>query len=297
MRLQTLWYYLKETFYSLSRNLWMTIASVLTITLAMLILGLFASLVTNLEYIADEVESQIEITCYVDDLVTQDQLRPLSQRLMNVQGVQSVELVTRDDALERLKNRLGDHAGLLGGYEQGNNPLQDYFIVKAQRMELVPEIAAHIGSNFVEIVEINSGGGFVAQLSSFTALIRVFGVVVMVGLIAAALFIIVNTIRLTVFARRNEIEIMRHVGATNWFIRVPFFLEGLILGLTGSGIAYALTFYGYEAAFDYVASTVPMLAMAPAYPFLNLLFIWMMTGGALFGVIGSMITLGRYLRA
>ena len=295
MRPRTLWYYVRETASSLRRNYVMAITSIVTVMLAMLLFGTFFALAANVEHVAREVESQIEITCYLADDVSAEQIPAMEQSIVALLGVQSVEYVSRDEALLRLRNRLGDNVGLLGGYNQENNPLQDSFLIKATQPDLVFAIADEV-EHLQGIAEVRYGRSYVNQLLSFTTVIRFVGIVMCLGLGGAALFIIVNTIRLTVVARQGEIEIMRHVGATSFFITVPFFLEGLILGITGSALAYGVVVWGYYAAIDYAVRELPMFTLAPAQPFLTYMGVGLVGVGAIVGAVGSNIALGRHLK-
>ena len=295
MRPRTLWYYLVETASSLRRNYVMALTSIVTVMLAMLLFGTFFALAANVEYIAREVESQIEITCYVADDVVADGISALELAIQAVPGIQSVEYVSRDEALLRLRDRLGENVGILGGYNQENNPLQDSFLIKALQPDLVYSIADDV-QKISGIAEVRYGRSYVNQLLGFTTVIRFVGIVMCLGLGGAALFIIVNTIRLTVVARQSEIEIMRYVGATSFFITVPFFLEGLVLGITGSALAYGVVLWGYDAALSYVVRELPMFSLAPAQPFLSYMGIGLLSVGAVVGAVGSNIALGRHLK-
>ncbi|MCL2497553.1 MAG: permease-like cell division protein FtsX [Symbiobacteriaceae bacterium] len=295
MRLQTLWYYLLETTRSLRRNIWMACASIITVTLAMLILGFFASLLYNLDFMATQVETQLEVTCFLRDYVTSDDLRPLLTKILDIPGVIKADFITRDQALERLNSRMGgSRVDLLTIYQGSDNPLQDSYVIRASSPEIIPAIAASLIA-LPEVDDVIYGNNFIKQLLSFTSLVRISGAMVMLGLAGAALFIVVNTIRLTVDARRNEINIMRFVGATSWFIRVPFILEGLLLGFVGALVAFQLTAWLYHQAADYIAREISFISMAGADPFLGTLRLWLFAAGTLFGILGSSITIGRYL--
>jgi len=272
----------------------MAIASVLTITLTMLILGLFAALLVNLNYIASHVESEIEITAYLHNSVTQDMMPQIRTTILQIPGVLQADFVSREEAMERLNARMGDR-DLLRGWGGTNNPLPDSYVVRAQRPDQIPAIAASL-HQMAEVEEVHYGHGFVQQLLNLTSLVRIFGIMVMAGLGAAALFIVANTIRLTVIARRREIEIMRYVGATSAFIRIPFLLEGLVLGVMGSGAAYWLISQAYYAAEAYFRREMLFITLASAESFMLDFRLWVFAVGSLFGLIGSSISIGRYLR-
>ncbi|MCL2547996.1 MAG: permease-like cell division protein FtsX [Symbiobacteriaceae bacterium] len=297
MRPQTIFYFLVETIRSLRRNFWMAVATIMTVSLAMFILGFFAALLFNLDYIAREVESQIEISCYLSDAVTQDKVSELKTRFLQIPGVQRADFYPREEALEVLDALLGAQSTeILSGYRGGNNPLPDAFKIKVSRPDQVEEVATVL-QKMSEVEEVIYGHNIVRQLVNLTSIVRIFGVLVMMGLGIAALFIIVNTIRMTVSARSREIEIMRYVGATAFFIRVPFFLEGLVLGLFGSWMAYRLLLSLYANAESYFLHEMLFITLTPAQPLLGTLRLWILASGALFGVLGSMVAMGKYLEA
>jgi cell division transport system permease protein len=295
MRPQTIFYFITETLANLKRGYWMALASILTISLTMLILGFFAAILTNLDHIASDVESQLEITCFLDDAITSDMIIPLRNRILGIPGVHQVEFVSREEAMSYLNEYFGEHADLLSIYYGHNNPLPDAFRIRARQPEQVFEIVETL-RGFHEITDLRYGHNYVRQLLNITSFVRIFGALIMIALGTAALFIVVNTVRSTLALRKSEIEIMRYVGATSFFIRVPFLLEGIFLGVIGSYVAFALTEWMYSNAEIYFRSEMLFISLAPAEPFLSILRFWILLAGAIFGAIGSSISLGRYLK-
>ncbi|MBR4695123.1 MAG: permease-like cell division protein FtsX, partial [Selenomonadaceae bacterium] len=202
--------------------------------------------------------------------------------------------VTKDEAMDRLRERLGDQKYLLDALGE-KNPLPESVEVTVRLPEMV-QTAAEAIEQMDGVEEAKYGQDVVEHLFDITRLMRIFGLILMVLLAGATLFIISNTIRLTVFARRKEIAIMKYVGATDWFIRWPFLLEGMVLGFIG-GIIAALalrSFYAAMAAKIY--STLAFFPLMPQYPFMNYVSAVIIVSGMIIGTIGSTISLKRFLQ-
>ena len=235
MKIRTLEYFVREVFLSLKRNNWMSVASVGTVAVSLFIFGMFLMLVLNMNKMAESLESQVQINVYLEEGTTSSEIRSLEAELNDMQGVEQVTFVSKDEAMERFKERLGDQSSILDALDD-TNPLPDGFEVMITQPELVETAAKNIEQH-KNVESAKYGQDVMEHLFDITRLIRFFGLVLMLFLAGATLFIISNTIRLTVFARRKEIAIMKYVGATDWFIRWPFMMEGMVLGLFGGILA------------------------------------------------------------
>ena len=244
MKISTLEYFIREVFHSLKRNNWMSVASIGTVAVSLFIFGMFLMLVMNMNKMVESLESQVQIKVYLEDDFSRDDARELEADLKKMQGVEKVTFVPKEEAMEIFKERLGDQKSLLEALDE-TNPLPDSFEVMLKQPEMVKTAAENIER--LEGVEMAKYGQDVMEhLFDITRLIRIFGFALMFVLALATLFIIANTIRLTVFARRKEIAIMKYVGATDWFIRWPFVLEGMVMGLLGSVIASLVLRFSYS---------------------------------------------------
>ena len=293
MKIRTLEYFVREVFLSLKRNNWMSVASVGTVAVSLFIFGMFLMLVLNMNKMAESLESQVQINVYLEEGSTSSEIRSLEAELNDMQGVERVTFVSKDEAMERFKERLGDQSSILDALDD-TNPLPDGFEVMITQPELVETAAKSIEQH--KIVESAKYGQDVMEhLFDITRLIRIFGLVLMLFLAGATLFIISNTIRLTVFARRKEIAIMKYVGATDWFIRWPFMMEGMVLGLFGGILANIILRFGYSALVSEIYSTLAFFPLIPEQPFLNYISIVVIFGGMAIGALGSTISLKRFL--
>ncbi len=294
MKIRTSEYFIREVFFSLKRNNWMSLASIGTVAVSLFVLGMFLILVMNMNKMASTLESQVEISVYLKEDISKADRRDLESDIRDMQGIEKITFVDKDEALQRFKERLGDQRFLLDALGD-TNPLPDSYEVVVSQPELVKTAAAAI-SNFSGVETAKYGQDVVEHLFDITRLIRVFGLLLMALLAAATLFIISNTIRLTVFARRKEIAIMKYVGATDWFIRWPFMIEGMVLGFFGGILATITLRLAYTAMTAKIYSTLAFFPLLPVYPFLNYVSIVLLLSGMVIGALGSTISLKRFLK-
>ena len=294
MKLRTTEYFVREVCISIKRNNWMSFASISTVAVSLFVLGMFLIIVLNMNRMAAMLESQVQINVYLDDKLKGAEIDDLEDDLKKMQGIESVQYVSREDAIVRLRERLGDQKYLLDALGD-KNPLPNAFEVTVKQPTMV-ETAAKAIEKFGGVESVKYGQDVVEHLFDMTRLVRIFGFTLMLLLAGATLFIISNTIRLTVFARRKEIAIMKYVGATDWFIRWPFLLEGVVLGFFGGVLAsIALrSIYGLITAKVY--STLAFLPLIPQYPFVNFISLVMVLSGMGIGALGSTISLKRFLK-
>ena len=294
MKLRTGEYFIQEVFLSLKRNNWMSAASIGTVAVSLFVLGVFLILVLNMNRLASSLESQVQISVYLADDLKKADRDDLAFDIKNMQGIESIKFVSRDEAKERLAQRLGDQKYLLDALGE-QNPLPDAFELTVKQPDMV-ETAAKAIEKMPGVEAAKYGQDVVENLFAITRLMRIFGVALMLLLAGATLFIISNTIRLTVFARRKEIAIMKYVGATDWFIRWPFLLEGIVLGFVG-GIIAALVLRSFYAAMAVkIYDTLAFFPLMPQYPFMNYVAIAIILSGMAIGAIGSTISLKRFLK-
>lgn len=294
MKIRTFEYFIREAISSLRHNSLMSIASVSTVALSLLILGLFLVMVLNLNHMASALESQVQISVYLQDNLTAQQMRAIGEQITKLPGVTQVTFVSKDEALARFKQRLGEQQGLLSALGD-TNPLPNSYEIKVDKPENVKPVA-QAAEKIKGVENARFGQEVVDRLFHLTRMVRIFGVVIIIFLALAALFIIANTIRITVFARRKEIGIMKYVGATDWFIRWPFLIEGMILGFSGALIAVVLLNETYAVLTQQVYESLAFLPLIPKQPFLTNLSIVLLVLGTTIGALGSTISLKRFMK-
>lgn len=287
-------YFWGETFRSLFRNRFMAIASVLTVTLSMFILGVFLSAVLNINHMASYLENQVEMTVYLKDGLTTDQVMGIGKYLKAQPGMKEIKFTNKDQAMKDFRERMGDQQGLLDAIN--GNPLPASYQMSFQTPEQL-KTAAEVVAKYQGVETVQYGKDIIEQLYKVAQVIRLSGIVLIIFLAGAELFIISNTIRLTVFARRREIQIMKYVGASNGFIRWPFLFEGMVIGFLGSGFASLILWEGYKTVVsEKAAAGLVFIPMIPLWPFMGYTTLIILAAGIVIGVMGSAISLRKYMK-
>ncbi|HHU18954.1 MAG TPA: ABC transporter permease [Bacilli bacterium] len=297
MKVRTLKRHVKEGLKSSWRNSWMTLASVGAVTTTLLLVSVFLALMMNLNHVAQNIEEDVLIKVLIDVTATDDEVEELGESIKSLDNVESVDFSSRDQELKGLIDSLGDEGNVFSLYGDDENPLNHAYIVKAVEPKDTITLAEEIESlNRVE--KVNYGQDVVENIFTFNNYARNIGLILIVALLFTAIFLISNTIKITIIARRSEIEIMKLVGATNWFIRWPFFIEGLLLGILGSIIPIALLFTGYYFL-DQNSAMINQFEFITILPFNP--FVWQLSGiviliGAVIGIWGSIMSVRKFLK-
>lgn len=293
MKIQTIEYYFREVILSMFRKRWMTFASIGTVAVSLFVLGVFLILVMNINKMAASLENQVQISVYINDNLPEQGRNEIERMTKDLKGVSKVEFVPREEALKKLQERLGDNKKILDALGE-SNPLPNAFLVTVNNPDDVKKTAAAI-SDLYGVDEVKYGQDVAANLFELTHLLRFFGLILMGLLLFATIFIISNTIRLTVFARRKEIAIMKYVGATDWFIRWPFILEGIGLGIIGGGVSALALQSFYSAMVAKIYESLAFFPMVEQYPFMHYVTIALIAAGIFIGILGSTISLKRFM--
>ncbi|WP_018702194.1 MULTISPECIES: permease-like cell division protein FtsX [Sporomusaceae] len=294
MKISTFEYFVREAFISMRRNGLMSVASVSTMALSLFILGMFLILVLNLTHLASALESQVQISVYLQDGLSEYEHREIGTRITKMQGVNQVLFVTKAEAMKRFQERLGEQKNLLNALGE-TNPLPNAFEVKVDKPEQVKAVAKAIGE-IKGVENAKYGQEVIEQLFALTKLIRTFGLILIILLALAAIFIIANTIRLTVFARRKEIGIMKYVGATDSFIRWPFLIEGVMLGIGGALLSVLILSQTYGLLVERIYESLAFLPLLPQYPFILQISLLLLMVGMVVGALGSAVSLRRFMK-
>lgn len=294
MKLSTSEYFIKEVYTSFKRNIWMTLASIFTVVLSLFILGFFSIVILNLNKMADTLESQVQISVYLKDDLSQEEIDETKETLSKIEGLQDIKFTTREEAMKNFKERLGDQQFLLDALDD-TNPLPNSFsltVTSPQQVKTIADTAAALDS----VESASYSQDIINHLFNLTHLIRLIGIALIILLTGAAIFIISNTIRLTVFARRKEIAIMKYVGATDWFIRWPFLLEGICLGFIGGGLATIFLYIIYNQVTQEIYEAMAFFPLIPQHPFIDYISLAILVAGIIIGALGSTISLKRFLK-
>ncbi|NLW63278.1 MAG: ABC transporter permease [Syntrophomonadaceae bacterium] len=294
MNWSTIKYFLREARISLARNRLLSLATATTVSICIFILGMAILLFMNSGELIEKLESDVEIVAFLDEDLTLRERNQLEERLKKHPGVLSVSFVSRDKALASLEKKLGQGEYDLLATLEGNNPLPDSFRIKGENPRQVEQLAKEL-AGMQGISKLRYGQEVVRQLFAATRWVRIISVFIVVFLGVAAVFLVATTIRLTIFSRRKEIYIMKLVGATNRFIRAPFFLEGIALAGAGTVFALICLYLGYHYLLENIQ---PALAFQPLINddrvLLNL-FLGLGGAGIGLGIIGTFISVNRFL--
>jgi cell division transport system permease protein len=293
MKFRTFSRHLSGSFKSLGRNAWMTFASVSAVTVTLLLVGVFIVIMMNLNKIAENIEKDVEIKVIVDLAANDEAITELEKEIKEIKGIQDLKFSSNEQELSKMIKGFGDELGL---YKQ-DNPLRHAFYLKAVDPHQTAEIAKKI-DEFEYTYEVIYGAGKVEKLFGFLDSGRNVGLGLIIALLFTAMFLISNTIRVTINARRNEIEIMKLVGATNNFVRIPFILEGIWLGILGALIPMILLTVAYFNLYDIIEPKIEgdLFKLLEVTPFIYQLNALILGLGIFIGIWGSFMSVRKFLR-
>ena len=294
MKIRTMGRHIRDAFKSLFRNGLMTFGSVSAVSMILLIVGVFVSLLFNVNKIGSDIENDVNVRVYIDLAADQEKTDQLEAKIKELADVESVTFRSKDEELEDVTKSFAEEFSL---FKNEGNPLRNAFDVKAKEPQKTSAVAKAIeGMDYV--ARVRYGEARADNLFRIIATARNIGAVIIVGLLALAMFLISNTIRSTIYSRRTEIEIMRLVGATKAYIRWPFFLEGGMIGLLGSiipiGLVWSIYLWIYEGGSDFFSGS--SFSLLDPNPFLIYVSLAMAAIGITIGAFGSILSMRRFLK-
>jgi cell division transport system permease protein len=296
MKVRTLGRHVKEGSKNIIRNGWMTFASISAVTVMLLVVGAFLLLIMNVNHFADSLEDDVEVRVFIERTAAEEEKEVLLDNIEDITNIDSVTFIPKEEGLEQFIDSLGDQGDYFEGLRD-ENPLNDVYVVRAEQPHETENVAEEIEQfDYVEGVEY--GRDIFDQLFTATDFIRIAGTVLIVGLLFTAIFLIANTIKLTIIARKREIQIMKLVGATNGFIRWPFFVEGLLLGTVGAIIPISALGYGYHYFYNTIGEQtgIDFFQFLSPNPLVVQMGILLIVIGAVVGVWGSLMSVRKFLR-
>lgn len=293
-RISSIGFFLGEGFRNIFLHGFMSFAAVSVIVICLIITGTTALVSYNINLNILKLQNESEIIIYIEDTYTDEQARELHGTIMQVDNVQEAEFESRDVALENYRQKLGENADLLDGFDETNNPLRDaYHITMKDPAKVVATKAALESVDGVGSVVANEA--VVAKLIQVQRMFQVIAVTLVIALGLISIFIIANTVKLAMLARRREISIQKMVGATNWFIRWPFVIEGLVLGLIACGIAFGLEWLLYNQLTEFIVGNLPQFTVAKFEDLMFYVLSVFGVAGIIVGVSGSSLTIRRFM--
>jgi len=285
-------FYFREALLSFRRSALMTTAAILSITTILIIVGMFLLISINSSLFLKNLESQLEIVVYLEDNIPQAEINNLKSNITSIDGIKEVKFVSKEEAYQYLLKNLGEQKDILSAIEK--NPLPASFEIQVKDPKVIEQIANRI-AEFKKVEEVEYGQEIAEKLLNFTYVFRRAGMLVLALLVFASILIISNIIKITVYARRNEIEIMSLVGATSWFIKWPFIIEGFLQGFISSVLSTIILYNFYFFAINKVHQAIPFLPLVVDIIDLLPIGIAIALLGSLVGILGSMFSVGKYL--
>lgn len=294
MKIHNIGYLLKEGFKNLWKNRTMSIASIGVLISCLLLTGAAALVSLNLTAVMESVEGRNSIRVFLVDGFPALSAIQVGEEIRSIENVSECTFKTNDEALEDMMESLGDDGTILAGLAGDENFLPDAYDISLVDLSQYETTMAEIQS--IEGVDhYTDYGNIASRLSNVDMIVRIAGLIIIVVLSVVSLFIISNTVKVTMFSRRTEISIMKSVGATNWFVRVPFIVEGVVIGLISGGVSAAVVLFAYDKAVMAIYNIAPFLTLVDIQPYLYYVILLYMGVGALFGLLGGSISIGKYL--
>jgi cell division transport system permease protein len=287
-------FFIVEALRSFRRGALMSLVAIGTITVSLVIFGLFLLVVINLGNMVGSVSSKLDISAYVEKHLSLESAGVLQIKLSQIPGVEKVEFISKNEAWNKFKQDFGNKLELDEIINQ--NPLPDTFIIKVQSPELMASVAKRVSENPV-VEEVRYSGKLIDQIRSLVDAVRIGGAALVILISFATLLIVVNTVRLTVLARETDIYIMKLVGATNTFVKWPFIIEGVFIGVLGGFVSFLILKFAYDAIIMRISLALPFLPIVTDQGLLSSIYFAMVAGGTALGMLGAYISVSKVLKA
>ncbi|MCK5656487.1 MAG: permease-like cell division protein FtsX [Syntrophobacteria bacterium] len=296
MRIGLLGYFLRKALGNIWINPFLSLVTLSTIAISMLILGLFSLIYLNVQQSLQQMGGELQITAYLQETISPEQAKVLRSKVADWPEVEKITYLSKEQALARFRSQLREYAGILEGLKENPLPASLELTLMPQygRSGNIKELSTRLG-RLAGVAEVQYGRKWMAKLRVFVEVMKLVGITVGGLLLIATIFVISNTIRLTFYSRREELEIMRLVGATDFFIKAPFLIEGLLHGLGGALLAAGGLSLLILFLFSHLDLPLRLAVMAGSLP-TGQLVAGFLGLGLLLGVLGSMVSLRRFLR-
>lgn len=294
MKINTINYFIGDAFKSLRRNKTISIASMITVLITFVVLGVFSLVAQNANLAIEGVQSKVELKVYLKDDVKLIDKREIEVKLRDQSGVKAVQFESKEDAYNNFADSMGSSSGILQGYTIENNPFPESYVVSLEDPSYAKDITDAV-EEMEGVESVSNQQELINTVQSVVKGIRIIGAILFVVLIGVSIFLIMNTTKLTVYSRRREVGIMKFVGATDWFIRWPFIIEGMVIALIGAVVSTVVVFFFYKWLVGIIASNMLMVKLvAPSYVFISLLWKFALSS-IVVGGFASFVALRKFL--
>ena len=287
----------RDGFKSVGRNLSLSIASISCITITLLIISIALIASSNVENMTKLIREDFTIVAFIKLDTKDEDIKTIKKEIESYDNIESVTYQTKKEVANEMKDTSSDLAGIIDSWSDDTNPLYNTFLIKVKDTDQITKTAKKIES-LDSIEKINYLQGMVESLMTVFKFVEKAMIVAMIALLLVTLFLINNTIKITIFSRKREIEIMRLVGASNMSIKQPFVIEGLCLGFLGSVIPVLVTIYGYSVLYKHFNGQLfsPFFKLVPSEPFMYYIALILMGLGIVIGMFGSYKAVRKYLK-
>ncbi len=289
---------IRDAFKSVFRNFSLSLASITCITITLIVVSLSLILTFNVNNFTDKVEKNATIVVFLENKIKDEEKDQLRSAIEKIQNVDTISYESKSEIQEKMMNDSETYKNIMSGWTEEENPLQDTYLLKVKNVDLIGDTAKEVGA-LEGVGTVKYGEGMIEQLVSIFDLVRQGSYIVVIALVIVTAFLIANTIKITIFSRRREIEIMRLVGASNINIKIPFVFEGLLLGLLGSILPILVTTYGYTVIYNKFGGKLfsNLIALIVPQPFIFKISGVLVLIGILVGMFGSLRAVKKYLKA
>lgn len=292
MKRYNIFYFIGQAISSMWRNGVMTFASIAVLMSLLVVIGGFTMLVVNIDVNLDEFGLMNQIVVFCDRDATEEEIVEIENTINKLDNIDSVERITKEQGLLEMQ----EESNIYDDVTTENNPLSDSFVITYINNSKVPELDYQL-RQIPGIIKVNNRLELATSIENLKSGIMLIFIWFLAILAVVSIFIIINTIKISVFSRRHEISIMRYVGATGWFISLPFVFEGIFIGLFASVIGYFIEWYVYSYVENIVISDyLQMISIVPFNDIKDIVLIGFIGIGVVTGIIGSCISLGKYLK-
>lgn len=288
---------IRDAFHSVIRNFSLSLASITCIIITLFIVSISIILSAVVNNFTDNVKKDMTIIAFLDVDITDERIKEIETEIKNFENIESISFKNKAAVADSIMDKSEIFSSILKDYTDEDNPLQDTYLIKVKNLEDIGVTAKKI-DGLLNVESVQYGAGMVEQLVEIFEAIKYGSLFIVVALIIVTIFLISNTIKITIFSRRKEIEIMRLVGASNINIKIPFFFEGLFLGLFGSIIPILVTIYGYTVLYNHLGGyiSVKTIQLINPTPFVYYVALLLLGVSAIVGAFGSYKAVKKHLK-
>lgn len=289
---------IRDAFKSVFRNFSLSLASITCITITLIVVSLSLILTFNVNNFTNKVEKNATIVAFLNQKITEEEKISLKGSIEKIENVDTISYESKSEIQEKMMNESETYKNIMSEWTEEENPLQDTYLLKVKDVDLIGETAKKVEA-LDGVANVKYGEGMIEQLVSIFDLVRKGSYIVVFALIVVTAFLIANTIKITIFSRRREIEIMRLVGASNINIKIPFVIEGLLLGLLGAILPIIITTYGYTALYNQFDGKLfsNLITLITPQPFIFQVSGVLILIGIIVGMFGSLRAVKKYLKS